>query len=224
MSPSHRRPSAMGSKAPGREVVSWGGMQEHRLARRCGSFLVAENQDLLRVESDLLQRHRGWFVVSAGEEVEEGLRKARDLRPHVVVLDLDRPCTDGLRTILDLREQLPDVHIIGLTVAKGSAHGQAALSAGANAMVCKSEMVRDLPPAIHRAAWSRGIRWRRMNRIERRLRGRSSRSLGVVCVWPEPGGLDARPRGPRDATMQDILDCSLIRATGSGRSTPGSGS
>ena len=141
-------------------------------------LLVEDNPDLLRVESHLLQRNRGWVVLAAGQEYRDASSYTSDLKPQVVVLDLDRPAADGLETILHLRNVLPGVGIIGLTLSNGSAYRQAALAAGADDVVCKADMVQDLPPAIQRVGRQRPSRRRRMRLAERWLRRRVGRPLG----------------------------------------------
>ena len=140
-------------------------------------FLVEDNQDLLRVESHLLRRHRGCLVVAASPNGDAALAHMPDPKPQVIVLDLDRPAADGLGMILFLREALPGVGIIGLTVSKGSAYWQAARAAGADDVVCKSEMVRDLPLAIQQVARLRGFRRRRPLLTQHRLHRRNGHSF-----------------------------------------------
>jgi DNA-binding NarL/FixJ family response regulator len=143
-------------------------------------LLVEDNQDLLRAESHLLRRHRGCLVVAATLSDDETLAHIPDLKPQVVVLDLDRPAANGLGIIPCLREALPGVGIIGLTVSKGSAYWQAARAAGADDVVCKPDMVRDLPPAIQRVARLRGLRRRRPLLTGHRWHRRKGHAVRVI--------------------------------------------
>jgi CheY-like chemotaxis protein len=52
----------------------------------------------------------------------------------------------GLETISRLRNMLPGVGIIALTLLEGNAYRQAALAAGADDLVPKAELITDLLP------------------------------------------------------------------------------
>ena len=58
----------------------------------------------------------------------------------------------GLETISRLRNILPGVGIIALTLLKGNAYRQAAMAAGADELVRKAELITDLLPGIRRVA------------------------------------------------------------------------
>ena len=75
------------------------------------------------------------------------MAQAQDLQPQVILFGLDRP---GLETISRLRDALPGVGIIAMTLLEGTAYRQAALAAGADDLVRKAELVTDLLPAIRR--------------------------------------------------------------------------
>jgi len=76
-------------------------------------LIVEDDPDIQTVLKDQLEMD-GYkaFVASSGEE---GMALAREVRPHLVILDLNLPDTDGLRLCKDLRE-ITDVPIIMLTV------------------------------------------------------------------------------------------------------------
>jgi DNA-binding NarL/FixJ family response regulator len=66
----------------------------------------------------------------------------------VILIGLDGPGLTGLETISRLRNMLPDVGIITLTLLEDNAFRQAAMAAGADHLVRKAELVTDLLPAI----------------------------------------------------------------------------
>jgi DNA-binding NarL/FixJ family response regulator len=108
---------------------------------------VDGNEAFQRVATNFLQRQHELIVVGAACGGEEALAPARDLGPQVVLIGLDRP---GLETIRRLRNLLPGVGIIVLTLLEGDAYRQAALAAGADGLVPKAELVTELLPAIRR--------------------------------------------------------------------------
>ena len=108
-------------------------------------LLLDDNQAFLRVANTFLRRQHELIVVGAMCGVEEALIQVQDLRPQVILVGLDRP---GLEAISRLREALPGVGIVALTLLAGNAYRQAALTVGADDLVCKTELVTDLGPAI----------------------------------------------------------------------------
>ena len=110
-------------------------------------LLVDDNEPFLHVAADFLQRHDELTVVGAICGGEEALAQAQDLGPQVILIGLDRP---GLKTISRLRNMLPDVGIIALTLLDNNSYRQAALAAGADDLVPKAELRTELLPAIRR--------------------------------------------------------------------------
>ena len=108
---------------------------------------VDDNEAFLRVATDFLQRQHELTVVGAIGGDEEALAQVQDLQPRVIVIGLDTP---GLEILPRLRNILPGVGIIALTLLEGNAYRRAALAAGADDLVPKAELVTDLLPAIRR--------------------------------------------------------------------------
>jgi DNA-binding NarL/FixJ family response regulator len=88
-------------------------------------------------------------IISASEKV---LAQVQNLRPQVILLDLDTSNRVGLETISTLRASLPEVGIIALSLLDAEGYRQAVLAAGANDLVLKSNLRTDLLPVIRRAA------------------------------------------------------------------------
>jgi DNA-binding NarL/FixJ family response regulator len=109
-------------------------------------LLVDDNEAFRRAATDFLQRQHELIVVSAIRG-EEALAQAQDLGPQVILIGLDKP---GLENISRLRNMLPGVGVIALTLLEGNAYRQAALAAGADDVVRKAELITDLLPTIRR--------------------------------------------------------------------------
>jgi two-component system nitrate/nitrite response regulator NarL len=113
-------------------------------------LLVDDNPTFLRIATHFLQEHDEIVVVGVARGGEEALANVQDLRPQVILIDLIMPGLTGLETIPRLRNALPEVGIIALTVLDNDGYRQAALAAGANDFVSKAAMSTDLLPAIRR--------------------------------------------------------------------------
>jgi DNA-binding NarL/FixJ family response regulator len=110
-------------------------------------LLVDDNEAFRRVATDFLQRHDELIVVGVICGGEEALAQAQDLGPQVILIGLDTP---GLEILPRLRNMLPDVGIIALTLLEGNAYRQAVMAAGADDVVRKAELTTELLPAVRR--------------------------------------------------------------------------
>jgi two-component system nitrate/nitrite response regulator NarL len=115
-------------------------------------LLVDDHEAFLRIAIEFLQRHDELTVVGVAYRGEEALTRAQDLRPQVILVDLNMPGMCGLETIHRLRAMLPEVGIIALTLLDPKVFRQAALEAGADDFVPKANLSTDLLPAIRRVA------------------------------------------------------------------------
>jgi DNA-binding NarL/FixJ family response regulator len=74
----------------------------------------------------------------------------------VILIGLDTPGPTGVKTISCLRNLLPGVGIIALTLLEGNAFRQAAIGAGADELVRKAELTTELLPAIRQVIQAKG--------------------------------------------------------------------
>ena len=70
-------------------------------------------------------------VVGEAPSGEEALRIAPDLRPDVLLIDIDLPGMNGLRLLRELRPRLPDAKFVMLTVSTSQADVLEAIRLGA---------------------------------------------------------------------------------------------
>jgi two-component system response regulator NreC len=110
-------------------------------------LLMDDNGAFLRAATGFLQRHHELIVVGPICGGEKALAQALDLQPHVILIDLDRT---ALETIPRLRNTLPGVGIIALTLLNDNVCRQAAITAGAFDLAHKAELITNLLSAIRR--------------------------------------------------------------------------
>lgn len=82
----------------------------------------------------------------------EGLKLARELRPHVVLMDLLMPVMDGVTATAAIRREMPDVEVIALTSVLEDTAVFGAIRAGAIGYLLKDTEAEDLCRAIKSAA------------------------------------------------------------------------
>lgn len=100
----------------------------------------------------LLQRQVGFEVVGEAGDGLEGVKRATQLKPDVVLLDLHMPGTNGLETIPLLRDEVPQAKIIMLTVSEDADDLLDALRVGAHGYLLKNIEIDFLLDSIRRAA------------------------------------------------------------------------
>jgi NarL family two-component system response regulator LiaR len=91
-------------------------------------------------------------VVGEAANGKEALRKARELRPNVVLMDLLMPVMDGISATKAIRSELPEVEVMALTSVLEDASVSKAVEAGAIGYLLKNTEADDLGRAIKAAA------------------------------------------------------------------------
>lgn len=91
-------------------------------------------------------------IVGEASNGVEGLQLARELRPHVVLMDLLMPVMDGVAATAAIRRELPDVEVVALTSVLEDASVFGAIRAGAIGYLLKDTEAEELCRAIKAAA------------------------------------------------------------------------
>lgn len=81
---------------------------------------------------------RGMTVVDTASDGLEAQEKARELRPDVILMDIEMPRCDGLEATRRIKAEMPDVKIVMLTVSGEERHLFEALQNGASGYLLKS--------------------------------------------------------------------------------------
>lgn len=100
----------------------------------------------------LLQRQPDFEVVAEAGDGVEGIKRAKELKPDVVLLDLNLPGLSGLETLQLLTQDLPSCAVIILTVSEEADELGQALRDGARGYLVKNIDAEVLTTAIRRAA------------------------------------------------------------------------
>ena len=98
------------------------------------------------------ERDGDFAVLGEAGDLRTGVRAALDLRPDVVVVDVNLPDGNGLDAVRRLRSEIPELGIVVLTMYEDDEHLLGALEAEASAFAGKSAPTDEVLSAARHAA------------------------------------------------------------------------
>lgn len=110
--------------------------------------IVEDKDDLRHYLAELISGVPGYRCVCTCASAEEALAKIPTMQPDVVLMDIHLPGESGIACTAQLRQKLPKVHVIMLTVYKDIKVITQALKAGACGYVLKRADEREILNAI----------------------------------------------------------------------------
>jgi two-component system, NarL family, nitrate/nitrite response regulator NarL len=105
--------------------------------------LLADDQALFRrAIATLVDEQDDMTVVGQAENGLQAVEKAHELKPDIIVSDVEMPVMNGVEAVRLIREQLPGIKVVMLTVSEADEHLFDAIRFGAHGYLLK-----DLRPA-----------------------------------------------------------------------------
>jgi len=117
-------------------------------ARSIRVLVVDDYQSWRDYICSLLHTKAEFRVVAELADGLEAVQRAKELQPDLILLDIGLPALDGLEVAERIRQVAPAVKIIFLTLHSDTDVVRAALSAGAQGYVLKTDAVRELFTAV----------------------------------------------------------------------------
>ena len=124
-------------------------MQEVRV------LLADDYEPFRRCVSSLFVKHPGWKIIAEVSDGLEAVKKAQELNPDVVLLDLLLPTINGVEAANRIRQTAPATKIIFITAYQDSELMQTVFRNQAEGYILKWEVMRDLFPAVEAALCGR---------------------------------------------------------------------
>jgi DNA-binding NarL/FixJ family response regulator len=115
------------------------------------TLLVDDNAGFRRSMKEFLALESDIEVVGEAADGEEAILKARELKPDLVLMDLRMPGISGIDATRQLKDEMPELKVIILTIFDLQAYRDAAMDSGANGYVTKGSLFEELLPAIRGA-------------------------------------------------------------------------
>lgn len=100
------------------------------------------------VSSLLLPKNPGWHIVCEVSDGVEAVRKAVELRPDLILLDIGLPKLDGIEAARQIRQTASDSKILFLSGFDSLDVVEAALETGAHGYIVKFDAGRELVEAM----------------------------------------------------------------------------
>lgn len=111
-------------------------------------MLLIDDHALVRKGIEGLLRSRGVEVIASVGSGEEGVRRALELTPDIILLDVRMPGMNGIETLGSLRVHGISAPVLMLTMSSEDSDLSAALRAGAQGYLLKDMEPEELVPAL----------------------------------------------------------------------------
>jgi len=111
--------------------------------------IVEDNDKLRGTLARVLNRADGFSCASQYANAEDALKDLPQVRPDVVLMDINLPGMNGVECVRQLKTLLPEVQVMMLTVYEDTENIFNALAAGASGYLLKRTTSKELLEAIH---------------------------------------------------------------------------
>lgn len=117
-------------------------------------LLVEDNPLVRQTVKSVLQKYSNIEIIGEAGDGEEGVLKAGQLQPTVVVMDINIPKLDGIAATRLIKTNYPQIAVVGLTLNTQGYNLDAMLKAGAFETVSKESAFEELYGTLQRAVAS----------------------------------------------------------------------
>jgi DNA-binding NarL/FixJ family response regulator len=111
-------------------------------------LIADDHQDVRKGVCSILEDRTDLEICAEAENGEDAVHKAVKVNPHLVILDVAMPVMDGFTAAKKIKQLLPQVPILMLSMHDGPQMIRSAQLAGAQGFVTKSEAEKTLLKAV----------------------------------------------------------------------------
>ncbi|HKT89419.1 MAG TPA: response regulator transcription factor [Candidatus Sulfotelmatobacter sp.] len=113
-------------------------------------LVVDDNESVRRSICQVLRSQSDMEVVCEAVDGLDAIRKTREHRPDVALVDITMPTMHGLEVAEVLKRDFPSVQVVIVSQHDSRGFQWAALAAGVSGYIVKSNVGRDLIPELRR--------------------------------------------------------------------------
>jgi len=125
--------------------------------RKIAVYIIDNNVVITEAIKQALQRFEDVHVVGVARDAAEALAALPDLKPEIVLIDLEMPEIHGIQATKAIKQRLPNSHVIMMSAHQSEKDILAALRAGAEGFMLKKFENNSLPLAVR--AVMQGTTW-----------------------------------------------------------------
>jgi DNA-binding NarL/FixJ family response regulator len=111
-------------------------------------LLVDDHPIMRKLLRQVLEVYSDISIVAEASNGEDAVLQATQLQPAVAIVDIHMPTMSGVEATKRIRLLSPSTVVIGLTAGQPDHKDMAMISAGANKVLDKADVVCSLYPAI----------------------------------------------------------------------------
>jgi len=112
------------------------------------TLIVDDDGSFRRRVKGLLASERDIEVIGEAADGQEAIVKARELEPDLVLMDVRMPGMNGVNATRQLKNEMPELKVLILTIFDLQEYREAAMASGASGYVIKKSLIEELMPAI----------------------------------------------------------------------------
>ena len=114
-------------------------------------MLVVDDSDIIRRGiCQILQSQADIEIVCEASDGADAIRKVREHRPHVVLLDITMPVMNGFEAARHIKREFPSTLILVVSQGDSAPFAREAIAAGASGYVAKSNASTELIPMLRK--------------------------------------------------------------------------
>lgn len=117
------------------------------------NVLIADDHSVLRESlKSALEFDKNIEIIGEAEDGIDAIEKTEELKPDIVLMDINMPFLDGINAAQEIKERSPDTKILILTMHENKQYIFSALSAGIEGYLLKMSNLKKVITAINALA------------------------------------------------------------------------
>ena len=112
-------------------------------------ILIADDHAFFRNSvREFLAIEKDFIIISEANDGNEAVQMAKEMKPDVIIMDVNMPELDGIKATKQIKSEFPDIKIAAYSVDANKVIVTQMLKAGASAYVLKENFTKELVEAI----------------------------------------------------------------------------